>query len=76
MLVEQELLTLPEQKSSPPVFSCIRVALSLDFYVVYSTSLFVFLSFCLLTLALSVLRSTTFVYSFGIFKLFMHMVNN
>jgi hypothetical protein len=34
-LVEQELLTLPEHLSSPPVFSGVHVAQSLVFFVVY-----------------------------------------
>jgi len=32
-LVEQEVLTLPEHTSSHPVFSRVRVALALVFYV-------------------------------------------
>ena len=34
-LVEQELLTLPEHLSSPPVFSWVRVTLSLDLCVCF-----------------------------------------
>ena len=33
LLVEQELLTLPEHMSSSPVFSGVRVSRSLDLYV-------------------------------------------
>jgi len=43
--VEQELLTLPEHLSSPPVFSSVCVARSLVFCVVFCISLFVLLSF-------------------------------
>ena len=43
-LVEQELLTLPEQQSSPPVFSGVRVARAIVFCVVFCRSLFVLLS--------------------------------
>ena len=43
-LVEQELLNLPEHKSSPPSFSGIRVAQSLCFRVVFCRWLFVLLS--------------------------------
>jgi hypothetical protein len=61
--VEQELLTLPEHLSSPPVCSRVRVARSLVFC----------LSFChfLLTIELSLLLFTNFDYPFGIFKLFL-----
>jgi hypothetical protein len=41
-LVEQEMLTLPEHMSSPPVFSGIRVAQSLVYCVVF----LLFTSFC------------------------------
>ena len=41
-LVEQELLTLPEQLSSPLVFSGVHIAHSLVFYVMFLRSLFVF----------------------------------
>ena len=44
-LVEQELLTLMEHMSSPPVFSGVRVDWSLVFCVVFCRSLFVLLSF-------------------------------
>ena len=46
--MKQELLTLPEHLSSPQVFSGVRVAQSLAFFVVFCRSLFVlFLSFLL-----------------------------
>jgi hypothetical protein len=64
-LVEQELLTLPEHLSSPPVFHGIRVS----FICMFCRSLFVFF---LLVIVLSVLlRYTDSDYPFGIFKLFL-----
>jgi hypothetical protein len=33
LLVEQELITLPEHLSSPPIFSGVRVTRSLDLYI-------------------------------------------
>ena len=44
-LVEQELLTLPEHLSSPPVFSVVHVTRSLVFFVMFCRSLFVLLYF-------------------------------
>jgi hypothetical protein len=58
--VEQELPTLPEHLSSPPVFSGVHVTRSLVLYVF------------LLAIVLSVLRHMAFDYSFGIFKLDLH----
>ena len=54
-LVEQELLTLPEQLSSPPVFSGVRVTRSLVLYVCFvdrclSFCTFFFWSLCCLFL--------------------------
>ena len=43
--MEQELLTIPEHLSSPPVFRSVRVARSLVFSIVFCRSLFVFLYF-------------------------------
>jgi hypothetical protein len=43
--MERELLVLPEHLSSPPVFSGVRVARSLIFYVMFCRSLFVLFSF-------------------------------
>ena len=43
--VEQELFILSDQMSSPPVFSCIRVACSLVFCLVFCRSTFFLLSF-------------------------------
>ena len=48
--MEQELLTLSEPMSSPPVFSGICVARSLVFCVMFCGSLFVLLSFFFWTL--------------------------
>jgi hypothetical protein len=42
LLVEKELLTLPEHASSPPVFSGVRVAQPLVFCEVFCKSLFFF----------------------------------
>jgi hypothetical protein len=44
-LLEQELFTLPEHPSSPPVFSGIRVTRSLVLYVCFCRTLFVLLYF-------------------------------
>ena len=44
-LVEQELLTLPEHLSSPPIFSGVRVARFLIFCVVFCKPLFVLILF-------------------------------
>jgi hypothetical protein len=44
-LVEQELLTLPKDLSSPPVFSGVRVTRSLVWYIYIVDPLFVFLNF-------------------------------
>jgi len=46
-LLEQELLTLPEHMSSFPVFSGVRVAQSLVFYVACPFVLFVMALYCL-----------------------------
>jgi hypothetical protein len=45
MMVKVELFTLPKHLSSPLFFSSIRVFRSLVFYVMFSRSLFVLLSF-------------------------------
>jgi hypothetical protein len=63
--------TLPEDPSSPPVFSGVCVAWSLVFYVVLCRSLFVFLFFFFWPLyCLSFFDSP-----FGIFKLFLSLNN-
>jgi hypothetical protein len=68
-LLEQELLTLPEHMSSPPVFSGVHVTQSSVYmYVVCPFVLF------LLAIMLSVLLwYTDSDYPFGIFKLFLYM---
>jgi len=49
-LVEQELRTLQDQQSSPPVFSGVRITQSLVLFVVYCRSLsFFFWSLCCLS---------------------------
>jgi hypothetical protein len=69
-LVGEELLTIPEHLSSPPVFSGIRVTRSLVFCVMFCRSLFV--SFVLFLWPLCCLSLFTHSdYPFGIFKLFL-----
>ena len=67
--VEHELLTLPENMSSPPVFSAVRFARSLVFHIVFCGSLFVILSFIVLSDLLQFTASNCHV---GIFKLFFN----
>ena len=72
-LVEQELLTLLEDTSSPPGFSGVRITRSLVLCVMLCRSLFVLLSLfiwplCCLSLDLGILVSD---YPFGIFKPFL-----
>jgi hypothetical protein len=69
-LVEQELLTLPERLSLPPVFSGVRVTRSI---VLCACVVDRCLSFCvfLVAIVLSVrIRFMDSDYSVGIFKLF------
>jgi hypothetical protein len=69
-VVDQELLTLPEHLSSPPIFSGVRVSGSLVLYVCFVDRCLSFVLF-LLAIVLSVhLRFTDSDYLFGIFKLF------
>ena len=71
-LVEQELFTLPEHLSSPPVFSGVRVSRSLVWYVCFIDRCFCPFVLFLLAIVLSgLLRYTDSDYSFGIFKLFL-----
>jgi len=73
-LVEQELLTLPEHLTPPPVFSEVRVTRSLVLYVCFVDRCLSFCTFFLLTIVLSVLlRYTDSDYPFGIFKLFFQI---
>jgi type III secretory pathway component EscV len=65
-LVKLELLTLPEQSSSPLVVSGVGVTQSLVLFVG-----FVLLSFLLLAIVLSALRFMDSDYPFGIFKLLL-----
>jgi hypothetical protein len=68
-LVEQELLTLPENLSSSSVISGVRVTRSFVFCVVFCWSMFV--PFFCSAIVLSVLRFTDYYYPFGIFKLLL-----
>jgi hypothetical protein len=68
-LVEQELLTLPEHLSSPPVFSGVRVARYLVFSVVFCRLLLVHFLLFIMTRILLLLTDSD--YTFGIFKLFL-----
>ena len=67
-LVEVERLTLPEHMCSPPVFSGVRVTLSLVLCECFVDRC---VYFCLFSFVLSVLRFTNSDYTFGIFKLFL-----
>jgi hypothetical protein len=72
-LVEQELLTLPEHLSSPPVFSGFRVTRSLVLYICFVDSC---LSFCTFSFGHCVVRYTDFDCHFGICKLFLLVCQN
>ena len=73
LLVEQELLTLPENLSSPPVFSGVCVTRSLVLCVCIVDRSFVLF---ILAIVLSVLlRFTDSDYPFDIFKLFLRINN-
>ena len=62
--VEQEILTFPKQLDSPFVFSVVRVSRFFIFYVLFlCRSLFLLLSFFLLTIVLSALFLFTIVLS-------------
>ena len=67
LLVEQELLTLPENLSSPPVFSGVCVTRSLVLCVCIVDRSFVLF---ILAIVFSVLKFTDSDYLFDIFKLF------
>ena len=66
-LVEQELHTLPEHRSSVPDLSGVRVTRTSVLCVMFCRSLFVLF---LMTIVLSVLMDSD--YPFGIFKLFIY----
>ena len=68
-LVEQELLTLPEHLSSPPVFSGVRVTRSLVLYVCFVDRCFSFCTFSFAIMLSVLLRYTDSDYPFGIVKL-------
>ena len=74
--MEQELPTLPEHLSSPPVYSGVRVTRYLILYVCFVDRCLSFVYF-LLAIVLSVLlRYTDSDYPFGIFKLFLMTVKS
>ena len=73
-LVEQELLTLPEHMSSPPVFSGVRVTRSLVLCVCFVNCPFVL--FLLAIVLFVLLRYADSNYPFGIFKLFFNNFRN
>ena len=72
-LVEQELPTLPEHLSSPPVFSGVRVTRSLVLYVCFVDRCLSFCTFFLAIVLSVLLRYTDSDCPFGIFKLFLNV---
>jgi hypothetical protein len=66
-LVKQELITLPEHLSSPPVFSGVRVTRSLVLLIVVCP----FVRFLLVIVLSVLLRYTDYNGPFGVFKLFL-----
>ena len=72
-LVEQELPTLPEHLSSPPVFGGVRVTRSLVLYVYFVDRCLSFCTFSFGHCGVSVLRYMDYNCPFGIFKLFLHV---
>ena len=69
-LDEQELLTLPEHLSSPPVISGVRVTRSLVLCVCFEIVVCPFVLFILATVLSVLLRFTASDYPYDIFKLF------
>ena len=67
LLVEQELLALPEHMRSPWIFSGVLVAQSLVFCLVFWGSLFILLSFFRPLFFSALLRITASDYNFGIY---------
>jgi hypothetical protein len=65
-------MPLPENLSSPPVFSGVCVTLSLDLYVCFVDRCLSFCTFVLAIVLSVLLRYTDSDYPFGIFKLFCH----
>ena len=70
----QELPTLPENLSSPPVFSGVRVARSLALCVCVIDRCLFFVLFHLAIVLSILLRFTDSDYPFSIFKLFFHHI--
>ena len=74
LLLDEELITLPEHLSSAPVYSGVRVTRSLVLYVCFVDLCLSFCIFFLLAIVLSVLlRHTASDYPFGIFKLLYYI---
>ena len=78
-LVEQELLNLPEHPSSLPVFSGVRVARFLVFWIVFCRSLFVpFLLYCVslfdLRILITLLVSSNYLFLLDL-ELFPQLIN-
>ena len=71
LLVDQELLTLLEHMSSPPVLSGVRVTRSLVLCVCFVDHCLSFVLFILAIVLPVLLRFTDFDYPFGIFNLFL-----
>ena len=71
--MEQELITLLEYPSSPPIISGVRVIRSLVLCIMYCGSLFVL--FLLAIVLFVLLLFTDSDYPFGIFKLFLPHIN-
>ena len=71
-LVEQELPTLPEHLSSPPVFSGVRVTRSLALCVCFADRC-PFVLFLLVIVLSVLLRFTDSDYPFGIFKVVLYL---
>ena len=71
-LVEQELLTLPENLSSPRFFCGVRVTRYLLLYYILQIVVCPFVLFLLAIVLFVVLRFTDSDYPFDIFKLFLH----
>jgi hypothetical protein len=71
--MEQELFTLPEHMSSPPVFSGVRVTRSLVLYVCFVDRCLSFVLFLLAIVLSVILRYTVSDCPFGIFKFFLYM---
>ena len=72
--MEQEIPTLPEHLSSPPVFSAVCVTRPLVLFICFVDCCLYFCTFSL-AIMLSVLRYTDSDYPFGIFKLFLYGSN-